>query len=77
MEINSKERRPLATRDQRWAQNSARWLGKMNITPNQISLASIVCALMACVAFSLAFTCLSVWAHCCGGSLLSHRGRPR
>lgn len=43
MEINRKERRPLATRDKRWAQNSARWSGKRNVTPNQISLASIVC----------------------------------
>jgi phosphatidylglycerophosphate synthase len=61
MEINTKERRPIAMRDKHWAQASARWLGKHNVTPNQISLASIVCALVAGAAFSLAFTCPTLW----------------
>lgn len=61
MEINTKERRPIAMRDKYWAQASARWLGKNNVTPNQISLASIVCALVAGAAFSFAFTCPTLW----------------
>jgi phosphatidylglycerophosphate synthase len=35
-------RRPLATRDKRWAQNAARLLTRTSITPNQISMLGIV-----------------------------------
>lgn len=51
------ERRPLASRNTRWAQTTARHMAAMSITPNAISQASIVMAAFAGVAF---------W--CAGGS---------
>lgn len=61
MEINIKERRPIATRDKTWAKNSARWLKNRGVTPNQISFASMVCALLAGGALLFAFDCPSPW----------------
>ncbi|MFI8418307.1 CDP-alcohol phosphatidyltransferase family protein [Serratia sp. NPDC078593] len=61
MEINIKERRPIATRDKPWAQNSARWLQHKGVTPNQISFASMGCALVAGIALWLAFEWSSLW----------------
>lgn len=40
-------RRPLKTRDTRQAQQTARWLSRRNITPNQISVMSVLCAALA------------------------------
>lgn len=61
MEINIKERRPIATRDKAWAKNSARWLKQRGVTPNQISFASMVFALLAGAALLFAFACSSPW----------------
>jgi len=44
-------RRPVASRNRGWAQAAAAWLARHNIRPNQISLASIVFAALAGVAF--------------------------
>lgn len=44
-------RRPIATRDKTWAKNFARFLVKRGVTPNAVSGASVICAL-------LAFACL-------------------
>ncbi|WP_380179575.1 CDP-alcohol phosphatidyltransferase family protein [Kalamiella sp. sgz302252] len=67
MRVTIKERRPIAARDKRWAQASARWLKNRGVTPDQISFASIFCALFAAAAFLFAFTFSSVWIR---GSLL-------
>lgn len=47
------DRRPLASRNTRWAQAIARRLAAMAITPNQISQASMAAAAMAGLAFFL------------------------
>jgi phosphatidylglycerophosphate synthase len=44
-------RRPIATRNAAWAQAFARWLASTSVTPNQISIASIVVAAIAGGAF--------------------------
>jgi phosphatidylglycerophosphate synthase len=49
-----KDRRPLASRNTRWAQATARWLAEMAITPNQISQGSMLAALAAGGAFWIA-----------------------
>ncbi|MDO9416451.1 CDP-alcohol phosphatidyltransferase family protein [Pararhizobium sp.] len=45
------DRRPLASRNSRWAQALARRMARMSITPNQISQASMVAAAVAGAAF--------------------------
>lgn len=50
-----KNRRPIRSRNTRWANWAAKKLQMQGATPNGISLFSIVCALMAMVAFGLAF----------------------
>ncbi len=48
------DRRPLASRNTRWAQAIARRLASMNLTPNRISQASMLAAALASLAFWLA-----------------------
>lgn len=48
------DRRPLASRNTRWANSIARWMAARTITPNQISQASMVAAALAGGAFYLA-----------------------
>lgn len=43
-------RRPLKTRDARWAQRLARWLAERRVAPNTISLFSLVFALVGALA---------------------------
>lgn len=45
------DRRPLSSRDTRAAQRMAQFLANTSITPNHISAASIVAALIACMLF--------------------------
>jgi phosphatidylglycerophosphate synthase len=47
-------RRPLATRNAGWAIALARWLARIGVRPNAVSIASVGFALGASVAFSLA-----------------------
>jgi phosphatidylglycerophosphate synthase len=47
-------RRQLATRNARWAVALARWLGRVGVRPNGVSIAGVVWALVAAVAFALA-----------------------
>jgi phosphatidylglycerophosphate synthase len=46
-------RRPLASRDAGWARSITRWLAATSVTPNQISMASIVAAAVAGACFWL------------------------
>lgn len=62
-----KERRPIATRDTRWAQSSARWLRKKGVRPDHISFASMVCALVSGAGFLVAFEVPTAWLR---GSIL-------
>src|SRR6516225_6607283 len=45
------DRRPLKTRSKAWVPVVARALVKAGLTPNQVSLLSIVCAILAGAAF--------------------------
>ncbi len=54
------DRRPLASRNTRWATSMARWMASKTITPNQISQASIVAATIAGGAFYLSGQTLGV-----------------
>ena len=49
-------RRPIKTRGAAWVQNIARVLTNKGITPNQISIASMGFAALACIAFCLPTT---------------------
>ncbi|MBT3289692.1 MAG: CDP-alcohol phosphatidyltransferase family protein [Victivallales bacterium] len=44
-------RRPLTTRDTKWAKSTARWLGNMGLRPNAISILSVGFACLAGAAF--------------------------
>jgi len=44
---NEADRRPLSSRDTGWARAIARWLIKASVTPNHISMASMVAAAIA------------------------------
>lgn len=46
MALPGPERRPLTTRDARWAQALAAWLARRRVAPNAISVASIFVALI-------------------------------
>lgn len=50
-----KNRRPLRSRDSRWAIGAASWLKQKNVIPNDISLFSIICSEIAGIAFLLMF----------------------
>jgi len=47
-------RRPIASRNTGWARKLATWLAQRNVTPNQISQASMVAAALAAIAFYFA-----------------------
>jgi phosphatidylglycerophosphate synthase len=42
-------RRPIASRNAAWSKRTAAWLARTGVTPNQISVASMVCAALAAV----------------------------
>lgn len=49
--MTTSDRRPLASRDTSWARSITRWLVRTSITPNQISMASMVAAAFAGLCF--------------------------
>lgn len=49
--MTTSDRRPLASRDTSWARAVTRWLVRTSITPNQISMASMVAAALAGLCF--------------------------
>jgi len=53
------DRRPIATRNRKWAQASARWLGARNVSPNAISIAGM----FACIGAGVALAATSI-AYC-------------
>lgn len=54
-------RRELKTRGKAWAQQLALAVAKTNVTPNQVSVLSIVCALGGLTAFIAAHSTASSW----------------
>lgn len=67
MEKEIHDRRPVRTRNTRWAARAARFLRLHGATPNGISLCSILCALLGALCFVTVWHCDSVW---CQRSLL-------
>lgn len=61
MSTSKGTRRPIKTRDHRFAQRITVWLSSRQISPNQISLASIGCAAFAALM-------LVLWRHAEGGA---------
>jgi phosphatidylglycerophosphate synthase len=55
MDVESSSRRPIASRDSGWARRTAAWLAAKNVTPNFISILSIVFAGVSLLAFFLAY----------------------
>jgi phosphatidylglycerophosphate synthase len=53
------DRRPIATRNRKWAQTSARWLAAKNVSPNAISIAGM----FACIAAGIALAATSTFYH--------------
>ena len=51
MTSNNITRRPLRSRDTKWAQRAASWLAKSGLRPNQISVLSFVNACLAAATF--------------------------
>lgn len=45
------ERRPLATRDTRWARRVSLWLARLGVTPNTISVAGMIAGILSGAAF--------------------------
>jgi hypothetical protein len=50
------DRRPIATRNRKWAQAATAWLASRSVSPNAISIAGMC----ACIAAGLAFGLTSV-----------------
>jgi phosphatidylglycerophosphate synthase len=55
MDVESSSRRPIASRDSGWARRTAAWLAAKNVSPNFISILSIVFAGVSLLAFFLAY----------------------
>src|SRR5438552_13313723 len=53
------DRRPIATRNRRWARSATTWLASRNVSPNVISIAGMC----ACIAAGIAFSLTSVTYH--------------
>ena len=63
--MQTPDRRPLASRSSRWAQATAAVLARSSVTPNQISLASIVFALAGAFALVRASPVMFLLAAIC------------
>jgi 1-acyl-sn-glycerol-3-phosphate acyltransferase len=57
--VKAIDRRPIATRNRKWAQSAAMWLASRNVSPNAISIAGMC----ACLAAGWALGLTSVPAH--------------
>ena len=47
------DRRPIATRNRKWAQAATRWLAARNVSPNAISIAGMFACIVAGIALAL------------------------
>jgi len=54
--VKAIDRRPIATRNRKWAQSATAWLASRNVSPNAISIAGMC----ACIAAGLALAMTSV-----------------
>lgn len=51
--VAAETRRPISSRNRQWAHAGARWLARVGVTPNAISIASVLCAAIAGVCLVL------------------------
>ena len=49
------DRRPIATRNRKWAQSATAWLASRNVSPNAISIAGMCACIAAGLALGLTF----------------------
>src|SRR5262245_65947276 len=47
------DRRPIATRNRKWAQNATAWLASRNVSPNAISIAGMCACIIGGIAIGL------------------------
>jgi hypothetical protein len=47
------DRRPIATRNRRWAQNATAWLASRNVSPNAISIVGMCACIVAGIALAV------------------------
>jgi phosphatidylglycerophosphate synthase len=47
------DRRPIATRNRKWAQTATAWLARQNVSPNTISIAGMCACIMAGIALGV------------------------
>jgi len=50
---NAIDRRPIATRNRKWAQDATAWLASQNVSPNAISIAGMFACIVAGIALAL------------------------
>jgi phosphatidylglycerophosphate synthase len=50
---NSIDRRPIATRNRKWAQDATAWLASRNVSPNAISIAGMCACIVAGIALGM------------------------
>ena len=50
---NSIDRRPIATRNRKWAQDATAWLASRNVSPNAISIAGMCACIVAGIALGV------------------------
>jgi phosphatidylglycerophosphate synthase len=62
MAPSEENRRPIQARSAAWAQGMARWLARNNISPNQISVASVFFAALGAVALLFASNAIGLVA---------------
>ena len=66
------ERRPIATRDRKWAQAMTAWLSERNVSPNVISITGMCACIVAGIALSLtsAYESAILWLIAAAGAQL-------
>jgi phosphatidylglycerophosphate synthase len=57
--MHSLDRRPIATRNRKWAQNATSWLAAQHVSPNAISIAGM----FACIVAGIALAATSIAYH--------------
>src|SRR5438477_12357002 len=51
--VKASDRRPIATRNRKWAQSSTAWLASRNVSPNAISVAGMCACIIGGIALGL------------------------
>jgi phosphatidylglycerophosphate synthase len=66
------DRRPIATRNRKWAQAATAWLAARNVSPNAISIAGMCACIVAGIALGLTsiFDCRILWFIAASGAQL-------